>query len=207
MKQVDSKATCGRGDAAGQGSRTFLTSGLTRAWTRSSPPPRRSRTVSTPTPRSSTTTSARQLLGGACAGAGRMVYVGDLSRNANCRSCWTLPAASDSRYEGTSPGRTHAPTASRHGRLRQRGRRVFGLLRPTEVPAVIASAQVGLLFFAHVPNHEKAPPNKLFEYMAAGVRSPRPTCLLMSSSGRWTPARSSTRRRRGDGVRADRPAA
>ncbi|VEI03103.1 sugar transferase, PEP-CTERM/EpsH1 system associated [Acidipropionibacterium jensenii] len=44
-----------------------------------------------------------------------------------------------------------------------------GLVPPTEVPEVLASAQVGLVFLAPLPNYLRSLPTKLFEYMAAGV--------------------------------------
>jgi glycosyltransferase involved in cell wall biosynthesis len=45
----------------------------------------------------------------------------------------------------------------------------LGLVPPTEVPGVLASAQVGLVFLAPLPNYLRSLPTKLFEYMAAGV--------------------------------------
>lgn len=45
----------------------------------------------------------------------------------------------------------------------------LGLLPPTEVPAVVASAQVGLIFLKRLPNYAESLPTKVFEYMAAGV--------------------------------------
>ncbi len=44
-----------------------------------------------------------------------------------------------------------------------------GLVGPTEVPAILASAQVGLVFLEPLPNYVRSLPTKLFEYMAAGV--------------------------------------
>jgi len=44
-----------------------------------------------------------------------------------------------------------------------------GLVGPTEVPGVLASAQVGLVFLEPLPNYVRSLPTKLFEYMAAGV--------------------------------------
>lgn len=44
-----------------------------------------------------------------------------------------------------------------------------GLLRPAEVPGVLASASVGLIFLDPLPNYTRSLPTKLFEYMAAGV--------------------------------------
>ena len=44
-----------------------------------------------------------------------------------------------------------------------------GLVGPTEVPDVLASAQVGLVFLEPLPNYVRSLPTKLFEYMAAGV--------------------------------------
>lgn len=45
----------------------------------------------------------------------------------------------------------------------------LGLVPPTEVPGVLAEAQVGLVFLAPLPNYLRSLPTKLFEYMAAGV--------------------------------------
>ncbi|HSO70174.1 MAG TPA: glycosyltransferase family 4 protein [Arachnia sp.] len=47
--------------------------------------------------------------------------------------------------------------------------RHLGLLPPREVPPVIASAQVGLIFLEPLPNYVTSLPTKLYEYMAAGV--------------------------------------
>lgn len=44
-----------------------------------------------------------------------------------------------------------------------------GLVGPTAVPGVLASAQVGLVFLEPLPNYVRSLPTKLFEYMAAGV--------------------------------------
>ncbi|WP_203568871.1 glycosyltransferase family 4 protein [Aestuariimicrobium ganziense] len=44
-----------------------------------------------------------------------------------------------------------------------------GLLPPPEVPALVASASVGLIFLEPLPNYVRSLPTKLFEYMAAGV--------------------------------------
>lgn len=45
----------------------------------------------------------------------------------------------------------------------------LGLVAPTDVPGVLASAQVGLVFLEPLPNYLRSLPTKLFEYMAAGV--------------------------------------
>lgn len=47
--------------------------------------------------------------------------------------------------------------------------RALGFLPPTEIPAVIASAQVGLIFLKRLPNYAESLPTKVFEYLAAGV--------------------------------------
>ncbi len=44
-----------------------------------------------------------------------------------------------------------------------------GLVPPTEVPALVSTAQVGLIFLKRLPNYERSLPTKVFEYMAAGV--------------------------------------
>ncbi|MCO5215747.1 MAG: glycosyltransferase family 4 protein [Thermomicrobiales bacterium] len=38
-----------------------------------------------------------------------------------------------------------------------------------EMPSILSSASVGLVFFQPIPNHVTSYPNKLFEYMAAGL--------------------------------------
>ncbi len=45
----------------------------------------------------------------------------------------------------------------------------LGLVEPTEVPVVLESAQVGLVFLEPLPNYVCSLPTKLFEYMAAQV--------------------------------------
>ena len=103
---------------------------------------------------------------------GRMVYVGDLSEER--KLSFMLDVTRRVRQQVPEAHLVLAGRIVADGEPAMAARdseavEYLGLLRPTEVPAVIASAQVGLLFFAHVPNHEKALPNKLFEYMAAGV--------------------------------------
>lgn len=44
-----------------------------------------------------------------------------------------------------------------------------GLIVPTQVPELLASAQLGLVMLAPLPNYVRSLPTKLFEYMAAGV--------------------------------------
>lgn len=44
-----------------------------------------------------------------------------------------------------------------------------GLLAPTQVPALLASASVGLILLQPLPNYLRSLPTKLFEYMGAGV--------------------------------------
>jgi len=44
-----------------------------------------------------------------------------------------------------------------------------GLLPPSDVPELISSAAVGLIFLEPLPNYLRSLPTKLFEYMAAGV--------------------------------------
>ena len=45
----------------------------------------------------------------------------------------------------------------------------LGLVAPTEVPQVLASAEVGLVFLKPLPNYVASLPTKLFEYMASRV--------------------------------------
>ena len=47
--------------------------------------------------------------------------------------------------------------------------RFLGWLSHPEVAAVLAKAKVGLVLYHPLPNHIEAQPNKIFEYMAAGI--------------------------------------
>ncbi|MGJ6980633.1 glycosyltransferase family 4 protein [Aestuariimicrobium soli] len=44
-----------------------------------------------------------------------------------------------------------------------------GLVPPSDLPGIIASARVGLIFLKRLPNYENSIPTKVFEYMASGV--------------------------------------
>lgn len=44
-----------------------------------------------------------------------------------------------------------------------------GLVPPSELSGIIASARVGLIFLKRLPNYENSLPTKVFEYMASGV--------------------------------------
>ena len=47
--------------------------------------------------------------------------------------------------------------------------RLLGWLSRPEVAATLAKAKVGLVLYHPLPNHIEAQPNKIFEYMAAGI--------------------------------------
>jgi glycosyltransferase involved in cell wall biosynthesis len=53
--------------------------------------------------------------------------------------------------------------------LREAGVRFLGLLPQREVPALLAEASVGWIPFLATPNNVRSTPNKLLEYMAAGL--------------------------------------
>lgn len=104
---------------------------------------------------------------------GRMVYVGDLTEE---RRLGLMIAA-------TRRVREQVPTAHLVLAGRARGEaaatlqreadgeviQYLGLLEPTGIPAVVASAQLGLILLAPLPNYVNSLPTKLFEYMAGGV--------------------------------------
>nr|NLI49062.1 glycosyltransferase family 4 protein [Propionibacterium sp.] len=101
---------------------------------------------------------------------GRLVYVGDLSQERKLSFMVALtrrlrefvPAAHlvlAGRALGDAKGTSFDGEVVRH----------LGLVPPAEIPAVLASAQVGLIFLAPQPNYTNSLPTKLFEYMAAGV--------------------------------------
>jgi glycosyltransferase involved in cell wall biosynthesis len=45
----------------------------------------------------------------------------------------------------------------------------LGVLERSRLPGLLANALAGLVLFSPLPNHVKAQPNKLFEYMSAGI--------------------------------------
>ena len=47
--------------------------------------------------------------------------------------------------------------------------RHLGLLPPSRIPEVLATAELGLIFLAPLPNYVNSLPTKLFEYQAAGL--------------------------------------
>lgn len=60
--------------------------------------------------------------------------------------------------------------------------RYMGLLSPTDVPALLATADLGLIFLAPLPNYLNSLPTKLFEYQASGLP------VVASSFPRWLEA-------------------
>lgn len=104
---------------------------------------------------------------------GRLVYTGDLSQERKLSFMIDVV-----RRLRTRVPRAHLVLAGRP--LRGCGPVVeaavaeglvdhLGLVPPTEVPAVLAGAQVGVVFLEPLPNYLTSLPTKLFEYMAAGV--------------------------------------
>lgn len=45
----------------------------------------------------------------------------------------------------------------------------LGVLTPSQLPEVLATAKLGLVFLEKLPNYETSLPTKLFEYLAAGI--------------------------------------
>lgn len=104
---------------------------------------------------------------------GRLVYVGDLSQER--KLSFMIDVARSVRERVPSAHlvlagralkgcRPVVDAAVAEGIVEYRG-----LVGPTEVPGVLASAQVGLVFLQPLPNYVRSLPTKLFEYMAAGV--------------------------------------
>ncbi|MGA4670813.1 glycosyltransferase family 4 protein [Propionibacteriaceae bacterium Y1923] len=104
---------------------------------------------------------------------GRMVYVGDLTEERKV----SLMIAATRRARERVP-QAHLVLA---GRARPAVKAMLeeqsddeavtylGQLEPTSIPAVVASAQLGLILLEPLPNYVTSLPTKLFEYMAGGV--------------------------------------
>ena len=104
---------------------------------------------------------------------GRAVYVGDLTEERKL----TFMLDVIDRVRATVP-HAHLVLAGRPDKQgevvlnkRADGDAVtyLGLLDPADVPSVVATGQVGLVFLKPLPNYLNSLPTKLFEYMASGI--------------------------------------
>lgn len=104
---------------------------------------------------------------------GRVVYVGDLTEQRKLsfmidvvrRARTQVPEAH--LVLAGRPARECQPVLDRE--VDDDAVHYLGLLPPEQVPSVLASAQVGLVFLEPLPNYLQSLPTKLFEYMASGV--------------------------------------
>ena len=104
---------------------------------------------------------------------GRMVYVGDLSEERKL----SLMIEATRRVREQVPtahlvlaGRPLGP-AKQLLKTEPDGEVVqyLGLLPPDDIPGIVATAQLGLILLAPLPNYINSLPTKLFEYMAGAV--------------------------------------
>lgn len=105
--------------------------------------------------------------------AGRLVYTGDLTEER--RFSFMVDVAHRLRELVPSAhlvlaGAFRGPSAKEmEAKVDGDVVQYLGLLPPEEVPDVIASASVGLIFLAPLPNYLTSLPTKVFEYMASAV--------------------------------------
>jgi glycosyltransferase involved in cell wall biosynthesis len=103
----------------------------------------------------------------------RVVYVGGISRERGImemiRAMESLPASSRLRLDLV--GQFETPELLAEARLESGWNRVdfHGPLPRAEARDIMRRGTIGLIVFQPVPNHTSAQPNKLFEYMAAGL--------------------------------------
>lgn len=105
---------------------------------------------------------------------GRMVYTGDLTEERKLSFMVDLVKRVRQRVPGAHlvlAGAVVGEAARRVASSSFDGELVkhLGLLSPSDVPAVISSAQLGLILLEPLPNYLTSLPTKLFEYQAAGV--------------------------------------
>lgn len=103
---------------------------------------------------------------------GRLVYVGDLSEER--RLSFMIDVARRVRERVPHAhlvlaGRLLPDAAASASAFDGETVTHLGLLPPAEIPALVATAQIGLVFLAPLPNYTNSLPTKLFEYLAAGV--------------------------------------
>lgn len=104
---------------------------------------------------------------------GRLVYVGDLSEERKLSFMIDVTRRARQRVPGAHlvlAGRVLPRCQDTVDRAVAEGFvEHLGLIDPTEVPKVLASGQLGLVFLKPLPNYVASLPTKLFEYMASQV--------------------------------------
>lgn len=100
-----------------------------------------------------------------------VVYSGGLTRTRGIREIIQAVSLLDSRVELWLLGDWEDPEYENECRKQEGWRytRYFGVIPYGEHYALIKSADIGIINFLPVPNHENALPNKPFEYMAFGL--------------------------------------
>lgn len=100
---------------------------------------------------------------------GRVVYVGGLTVGRKSEVMLKTVQA----VEGASmvmAGPADAPTQKLIDALPDDGRISYrGRVQPAEIPGLLTTGEVGLVFLEPLPNYRESLPTKLFEYMAAGI--------------------------------------
>lgn len=99
---------------------------------------------------------------------GHVVYVGGLTQGR--QSDIMLDAIEASGATATIAGVPDAPTKARLDQLPADGPIDFlGRVNPDQIPGILATGAIGLVFLEPLPNYRESLPTKLFEYMAAGI--------------------------------------